>query len=409
VLPASISWRVAVAAGALSFAAAMASGLWPALQVSKDGAPAALRDASLGATSRLALRRLFVTAQVALSLALAVEAGLFARATARAGVLDPGYDGRGVELTDIDLSMGGDTDSSAPSFWRNLAERARALPGVEAAVVAKVVPGGFESFGAGFSVPDRPQATDGFDPSGNIVGPGYFATLRIPITAGRDFTYADTTGAPPVVIVGERAAKHFWPGRSPLGMTLSRRTQGGVRLYRVVGVAKDIRSTTLIDGLAQSFVYLPLEQAEEPGLTASLTLVTRTAAGSAAADVRALVAGMEPRLPPVSTRSVDDSVSLGLVPQRVAVALAGSLGTLGLVLAALGVYGLTAFTVARREREFGIRTALGAMRSEILRLVLRQGLGPVVCGCVMGVLLAAAVARVLGGFLLGLPALDLPA
>ena len=201
------------------------------------------------------------------------------RARARAfRALDPGFDPRGVELTTLDLSLAGYTDTTAPLFWRELGERARALPGVQDATLARVVPGGFEGIGLGIGPPGVP-ADEAFEPGGNIVEPGYFATLRIPMAAGRDFTSADRAGSQPVAIVGEAAAQHFWPGQNPIGRSLSQTVEGKAVTLLVVGVARDVRSTSLIDGIAPSFVYVPLAQQREAAWTSTMTLVTRSRLG----------------------------------------------------------------------------------------------------------------------------------
>jgi predicted permease len=406
VLSLTLDSRVIAFTTGMSLLAALASGLAPALQTSAAHPAGALKDEAQGFSSRSRLRHAFVIAQVALSVTLVVGTGLFARALARAGALDPGYDPRGIELTTVDLSMGRYSEAAALAFWRSLLDRVRELPGVQDATIARVLPGGFESMELGLGLPGGATTDQDFQPDSNMVEPGYFATLRIPIIAGRDFNTGDRAGGQPVAIVGETAARRFWPGQSALGKYLSQRTASGTRAYLVVGVAGEIRSTSLIDGMSQSFVYVPVQQ-QGSNLTSSLTIITRARQGESVANaVRKLVGSMDPELPIAATPTLAESVALGLMPQRMAASIAGSLGTVGLVLAAIGIYGVTAFTVARRLREFGIRVALGARRSDIFRIVLRQGLGLTFAGCAIGVVLAAAVAHLLSIFLLGVPVLD---
>jgi len=398
--------RVVAFTAALSLISALASGLAPALQTSRANPVIALKDDSQGPSGRSRLRHAFVISQVALSVALVVAAGLFARALVHSGALDPGFDPRGVELTSVDLSTAGYTDTTAPLFWRELIGRVRELPSIQNATLARVVPGGFEGIGLGIGPPGVP-ADEAFEPGGNIVEPGYFATLRIPMAAGRDFADADRAGSQPVAIVGEAAAQHFWPGQNPIGRSLSQTVEGKAVTLLVVGVAKDVRSTSLIDGMAPSFVYVPLAQQREAAWTSMMTLVIRSRQGkSVANDVRTLVASMDPNFPSATSRTLEESIALGLVPQRVAASISGGLGAVGLLLAAIGIYGVTAFAVSRRTREFGIRIALGAQRRDVLRIVLRQGLGPTIAGCTIGLILAAAAARALTSFLLGLSPLD---
>ena len=397
--------RVVAFTAGLALLAALASGLAPALQTSKAQPVVALKDDAQGPSGRSRLRHAFVVGQVALSVALVVAAGLFARALMHAGAVNPGFDPRGVELTTLDLSTTRYTDQTAALFWRELIGRVRSLPGVADATLARVVPGGFEGIGLGIGLPG--VRDDAFEPDGNIVEPGYFSTLRIPLAAGRDFTEADRSGAQPVVIVGEAAAQHFWPGQNAIGKTLAQPIEGQPVTLVVVGVARDVRSTSLIDGMAPSFVYVPLAQTREAHWTSTMTLVTRSRRGdSVANDIRKLVASLNPNLPLVTSRTLGDSVAMGLVPQRIATSVTGSLGIVALVLAAIGIYGVTAFGVSRRMREFGIRIALGAQRRDVLRMVLRQGLWLTLAGSALGLVLAAAAAQLLTSFLLGVSPLD---
>ncbi len=397
--------RVMAFTTGISFLTALAAGLAPALQTSTAHPIGALKDEAHGLSSRSRLRHAFVVAQVALSVTLVVGAGLFARALTRAGALDPGYDPRGIELTTIDLSMGRYSEAATLAFWRSLIDRVRELPGVQEATIARALPGGFETMELGLGLPGA-SADEEFQPDSNMVEPGYFATLRIPIIAGRDFNTGDRAGGQPVAIVGETAARRFWPGESAVGKYLSQRTASGTRAYLVVGVAGEIKSTSLIDGMSQSFVYVPVQQ-QGSTFTSSLTIITRARPGeSVAGAVRKIVGSMNPDLPIAATPTLADSVALGLMPQRIAGSISGSLGIVGLLLAAIGIYGVTAFTVTRRLREFGIRVALGARRADIVRIVLRQGLGLTFAGCAIGVMLAGAVAQGLSSVLLGLPVLD---
>jgi predicted permease len=398
--------RVTLFALGVSLIAALFSGLAPALQTSRVDPIVALKNDAPGVFSRSRLRRAFVVAQVALSCLLVISAGLFTRAVLRAGTINPGFDTRGVQLARIEPSMAGYTEATMPAFWRLLLERVRALPTIESATLAWSTPGGFEGLGLGLGPTDGRAPDDEFAVTGNIVDTGYFATLKIPFVAGRDFRPSDRAGAERVAIIGEAAARHFWPGRDPIGQLLSEHTSSGPRSYVVVGVVQDITSTTLIDGASQSFIYIPLAQADF-GLASTMTLVTRSRGNVATAnDIRRVVSAIEPKLPIAPLQTLDDVVALGLVPQRIAASLAGALGAIGLLLAALGVYGVIAFAVSQRLREFGIRMALGATRSEILHLVLRDGIGLTLYGCAAGVSLAALVGRVLSGFLVGTSPFD---
>src|SRR5207247_1504497 len=165
-----------------------------------------------------------------------------------------------------------------PRFWRELVDRVRELPDVQAATVARVLPGGFEGIGlGGVALPGvaPPAGPVVFGPSWNVVEPGYFATLRIPLIAGRDFSATDLAGAPAVAIVGEGAARRLWPGESAIGKLMSHQAGRNESTLLVVGVARDLKSSSLVDGLAASFVYLPLQQHYTANMTATMTIAVR--------------------------------------------------------------------------------------------------------------------------------------
>jgi predicted permease len=395
----------------MSLVSAIVFGLAPALQASKSDVVAALKDDSQGWSGRAWLRSLFVVAQVAFSLVLVIVAGLFVRALQQAGSTDPGFNPRDVELAALNLSVAGYTDATGARFTRNLVDRVRRLPGVRSATVAQVMPGGFEGIGlGGITAPGftPPNGQRFLFPAWNVVGPGYFATLQIPLVAGRDFTDTDGPGAQQVAIVGESLARRLWPGETAIGKFLSHGVfePGGkshVDPVLVVGVARDIKTSSLIDGLAEPFVYLALDQ----HYSSNVIVAARSVAGRRVADdIRSAVSALNPTLPITNSQTLEESTALGLVPQRVAGSLAGTLGLVGLMLAAIGIYGVMAYVVARRTREFGIRLALGAPRAAIVGMILRQGIGLAAIGAAAGFLLAAGAARILAAFFFGHPPFD---
>jgi predicted permease len=413
-VPFSIDVRVMVFTALLSLLAALVSGLAPAFKGSKANPAAALKeDSSSVGGSRL--RSAFVVGQVALSLLLIVMAGLFVRALRYAGAADPGFDPRGVETAALDLSMAAYTDATRLPFWRDVLRGVRQLPDVAAAMLARVSPGGFEGIGLGsIAAAGMPAQREPFYPAWNIVDSGYFATLRVPLIAGRDFGDGDVAGAQSVAIVGDAIARRFWPGKNGVGEFLDidvmlREGRREKRSVLVIGVAGDVKSSSLIDGLAGSYVYMPLLQNETSLMTTQMTIVARSNQGQRInTELGTLVQKLNPNLAIVRSETVEDSVALGLAPQRVLTSVAGSLGMVGLLLAALGIYGVTAYTVARRSRELGIRMALGAQRRNIIGMVLRQGMRLVAIGSVIGLLLSAGASQVLSVFLYGLPPLHVP-
>ena len=407
----ALDLRAILFTAALVLVAALLSGLAPALQASKAEVVPALKD-DASAPARVRLRHAFVVAQVALSILLVVVAGLFVRALQAAGASDPGFDRRRVELASLDLSMAGYTGTTGLPFVRELAERVRALPDVQAASVATSLPGGFEVQRRGIAVPGvtPPNGERVFHVDWNNVEPGYFAALRIPIASGRDFTAADRAGAQLVAIVGEGTARRFWPGQDPIGKQIVQQEPGvrepdpaAAKTLLIVGVARDVKASTLIDGLSSSLVYVPLQQQ----YLSRVTIVARTTRGQRIADeLRRLVASMNRDLPIVTSQTLEDATAIGLVPQQIVVSVAGGLGLIGALLAAIGIYGVAACAVTRRTREIGIRIALGAQRAEVVAMVLRQGMWLAVIGSAIGLLIAAVASRALVAFLFGVPPLD---
>ena len=406
----TLDWHAIAFVVTLSLVAALLSGLAPAVDASKPDVLSGLRGDG-PRVGRLRLRHAFVIGQVTFSVVLIITAGLFARALHRAASTDPGFDARGVELISVDLTQGGYTDVTGRPFVRELVDRVRLLPGVQYATIASALPGGFEIRREALRVPGgSSSSSQGFvSLDWNVIEPGYFGTLRIPILNGRDFVAEDRDGAPPVAIVSEAAARQFWPGQGAVGKYLVQPTWGPhgptspMRTLLVVGIAHDIQSSSIIDGLARASVYVPFQQQYLP----TMTIVARTtSAGRIADEVRALLGSMNPNLPITSAQTLDDSVALGLAPQRVAATVAGSLGIVGLLLAAIGIYGVMAFAVTRRTREIGIRLALGAQRGNVITMILREGLFLTTIGLAIGVTLAAAVARVIAAFLFGIPPID---
>ena len=406
----TLDGRVIAFTAALSLVAALLAGLAPAVDASKAEVLPGLRN-DAPRVGRLRLRHAFVTGQVALSIVLIITAGLFIRALHRAASIDPGFDSHDVELATIDLAQGGYTEATGRRFGRALVDRVRLLPGVQTATIASALPGGFEVRRELLGVPGGSSSTDQafVTVDWNVVEPGYFATLRTPIVAGRDFTADDRDGTPPVAIVSESAARQFWPGRSAIGKPLLQPTWGPqgpthpMRTLLVVGVARDIQSSSLIDGSARAWVYVAFQQQYQ----SSMTIVARTTGRQRIADpLRALLASMNPNLPLMTAQTLDDSVALGLAPQRAAASVAGSLGMVGVMLTGIGIYGVMAYAVTRRTREIGIRIALGARRADVIRMVLREGLSLTAVGSAIGAILAAAVSQVLAGFLFGIPPLD---
>ena len=417
VVPLTLDWRVFLFALTLSISVAAVFGVLPASRGARVNAGASIKDGARSSPRRSRLRSAFVVGQVACSVLLVVLAVLFVRVLRHAGAADPGFDPSGVDIARLDSSIAGEPISAPAVFWRSVIDRVRQMPAVESASLARVPPGGFEGIGLGGVTPgDRPTA-EMFSPAWNIVDTRYFATLRIPMIVGRDFAPSDTAGAPPVVVIGETLARRFWPGQPAIGKPLRipvfnpRERRTGSRVATVVGVAGDIRSSSLIDGLAEPYVYLPLAQSDavSVGMTAQMSIVARRRGGtSLSAAMATLVQDIDRRLVLESAQPLADSIALGLTPQRILGTICGVMGLVAVLLASMGIYGVTAYTVALRRREFAIRMALGATRRRVVWTVFRQGTWLVAAGLGIGVALAIGAGQVLSVFFYGLPAAHAP-
>jgi putative ABC transport system permease protein len=337
----------------LSLIAAVVFGVLPALRGSDVMAGSSLKDGVRSSSGRSRLRSAFVVGQIACSVLLVVLAASFVRVLRHAGAADPGFDARGVDIATLDVSVTGEPKAGHAAFWRTVIERVRQAPTVDSASLTRVPPGGFEGIGLGGVAPgDQPGTTEMFSPAWNIVDTRSFATLRIPIVAGRDFALTDTAGAAPVVIVSETLARRFWPGQPAIGKPLrlevfnARDRRAEPRVSTVVGVAGNIRSSSLIDGLAEPYVYLPLAQSDalvSLDMTVQMSIVARRRGeASLAAAMATIFQDIDQRLVLARTESLADAIELGLTPQRILATTSGVMGLVALLQASMCIYGVTA-------------------------------------------------------------------
>jgi predicted permease len=416
VVPLTLDWRVVLFALSLSISAAAVFGVLPALRGSDVEVSASLKDGVRSSSGRSRLRSAFVVGQIACSVLLVVLGASFVRILRHAGAADPGFDARGVDIATLDLSVTGATKAGPDAFWRILIDRVRQMPAVEAASLARVPPGGWEGIGLGGVAPgDQGSSSQTFSPGWNIIEPDYFKTLRIPLLDGRDFAAGDTAGGSPVVILSEALARQFWPGETAVGRLVRlppvRASDGRLeqRFATVIGVAANIRSSSLIDGLAEPYIYLPLAQSDALGMTEQMSIVARRRGEASLAPVMAtMVQDVDQRLVLARTESLADAIALGLTPQRMLATMGSAMGLVAVLLASMGIYGVTAYTVALRRREFAIRLALGAPRARVVQMVIGQGTWLVAVGLGIGLALAVGAGQVLAVLFYGLPATHVP-
>jgi predicted permease len=397
-------WRVVAFTAGLALVTSVLTGLAPALHGVRANLVTDLKSDSSG-PRRQRLRQIFITAQLAFCLVLIVTAGLFLRALGTAASVPPGFDVDPIEIATVDLALSGYSDERGPVRAEDIRASVAAIPGVASAGFARMVPldgGGLGLGGLRKAGATGPEAM--IDTDWNVVSPEYLRTIGIEITAGRGFTPDDRRDRPRVAIVSERLARMVWPGEDPIGQVLENgdfrpgRASEIVRLA-VVGVAKDAKYRWIGEAPAP-FIYVPY--AQQPMHDVNFFL--RRADGSAASlqpAVRQALKQVDPNLPLVRMQPLRAYADLGLLPQRLAASLAGSLGVLALVLAGIGVYGVTAFAVASRTREIGVRVALGAGRGRVMRFVLWQGARLAAIGGAIGLALALGVSQLVSSLLFG--------
>ena len=404
----SLDPRVLVFTGALAIVTGILFGLAPAIQASKaDVVPVLKNELVPSAAGRrgfmafLTLRQLLVVSQVALSLLSLIAAGLFLRDLQHAQRIDPGFETRGVLVMTFNLAREGYTPERGQVFYDQIAERAAALPGVRGAAIAQTPPlaGGLlrSVFPEGADTTTKERVLVQV----NTVGLGYFQTIGIPLARGRDFTRADTATSPKVVIINQTMAQQFWKDVEPLGKRF--KFFGDQDYTTVIGVAKDSKYNGVAED-PQPFIYEALSQ----NYTPAGTLHVRTAgdAASLAGSVRREVQQIDPTLSVFNIRTLEEQVSRSLQPLRMNVVLLAVFGTLALVLAAIGLYGVTSYSVSQRTREIGVRMALGARPSSVLGLVLGQGMVLVGAGLVIGLVAAYAVAGLMKALIVGVSTHD---
>ena len=375
-------------------------GLAPALQATRPSVVPALKGEAPAGEGRSRMSRGLVVAQMALSLVLLICAGLFLTNLRSATALDKGFVSSNLLLADLDPSLQGYSRAKTEEFYRRLDEGLRADPLVRAVTRIDQVPLGPGNSDRGVEIPGYVSAeNERMNINYSSVGPGYFTAMGIPLRSGREFTAQDDSGSLRALVINERFVERFWPGQEAVGKIV--RTAG--REYTVVGVVPTGKYLRLGED-PTAFMYFPQAQVWSAGM--SLVIRTTGEPQAMIPALRSAVGGLDSNLPLANIRTMERHLGFSLLPARLTGWALGIFGALGLLLASVGIYGVMAYSVSQRTREIGIRMAIGADASDVIKLVMRQGLTLVVVGAVIGLLASLAAAKLLGSVLYGGNALD---
>ena len=412
-----VDWRVLSFTLAVSVITGIVFGLAPALRASRLDLVSGLKEGAPGSGQvRSRLRSILVTAQVAVCLVLLIGAGLCLRSLVNAQSIDPGFDTRNALVASLNVEMFGYQEGRGRTFYKDLLERAAALPGVGAVSLADMLPLGTAERTEVFTIEDsRSTAPPGQQGQHGgqshmadavFIAPGYFRAMGIPLLRGRDFTDRDTKGAPAVAIINEVLAKRCWPHQDPIGR---RFTLGGSddpknrKVCEVIGVVKAGKYRTLGEA-PRPFIYHPYWQNYVP----AVHLIVRTQGDTAAVlnGLRRTVLELDPNLALYDVETMKQVMLLPLFPAHAASLLLGVFGGLALLLAMAGLYGVMSYLVAQRTHEVGIRIALGARAADVLKLMVGSGMRLTLVGVAIGLAGALAVTRLLSSLLYGIRPTD---
>jgi predicted permease len=393
-LPGELDWRVITLSASLCLVSTLLFALVPAIVTSNIDLAGALRSQSggvVGTHSRSWVRSTLVLIQMSLSFVLLVGAGLLIQSLQAVRTASPGFSAQGVLTTSVDLFTAGYDAQRAKNFQEALIDRVQALGGVESAALSRITPFSYRSYAS------APIAVDGYDappdqqPTAeyNEVGPGFLATIGIPLVAGREFTRADNETSPLVAIVDDTMAAQFWRGVDPVG----RRVQVKGRWMQVVGVARGAKYHNLLE-TPKPFFYVALRQ--NFSATTALQIRTLQGPGIIAPALTREIHALDANVAPGELITMREQVDRTTASQRIAVTILVVFGGLALLLAAIGLYGVMASTVSQTTRELALRMALGAGAADLLRLVLAKGLALTAGGVVLGAAAALELTRLMG-------------
>lgn len=391
---------------ALAILTTVLAGLIPALRASRTDLNEQLNQGGRSGLSGIhghRLRRLIVISEMTLAFVALVGAALFLKSFQSARALDPGFSPNGVALAQFDFSTANYNAQQTDNFCRRLTERLEQQPGVTAVSYDDTPPLGF------YPGNWENLEIEGYAPTRNenmklyrdLVSPGFFDSMKIPLMEGRDFNWHDDSSAPKVMVVNQEFVRRYFANRSVIG----RKVHGWGQWFTIVGVVKDSKYHSVTES-PQPYFYISIRQIFRPEYGLTFHVRTSGSVNEAIAAVRREAAGIDPALTIFDAQPMTEYISASLFGAKISASLLSVLSAIGLLMAAMGLYGVMAYSVAQRTREFGVRVALGAHRRDILALILSESVKLTLLGIVPGVLLAAVCARVVASQLYGISTLD---
>jgi len=386
------------------------AGLLPAMRLARSNVNEALKQ-GLGRTDAgsgsQATRRVLVVAEVALSLLLLVGAGLMIRSFQQLQNVAPGFESHGVLTMNAAIARAKFSEATGEiNFFEQVLQRVRALPGVESAGVIDDIPLDTNGSHQPIQIEGQPEVAMADQPEVDVrlISAGYMQAMHIPLLRGRDFNDQDVKGRPETILVSESMAKHFWPGEDPIGKRV-KLTFSPEQFREVVGIVGDVKLDSLDQARPSTTLYVPLDQLSASGpnrwQSFPLTLVVRsaTAPSSMVSAVTNAVHSVDGTVPLRDIQTMDEVVTSSLSQSRFNMLLLGAFAGLALLLAAIGIYSVLSYSVRQRVPEIGIRLALGARLSDVVRMIVIEGMKPALLGVAIGALAALATGRVVASLI----------
>ena len=380
-------------------------GLAPALQLPRLSIHEVVKDGGRGSvgTRRRWLRHILVVAEVAAALVLLIGAGLLINSFLRLQQVDRGFDARNVLTLNLTLSRYSTTEQQV-AFLKDALERVAQTPGARAAGLTSTLPlrGGPSTE---FVIEGRPPLEVGDEPSADIriIDPNYFHAMGILIQAGRPFAETDSTDAPRVMVINENMARRFWPDEDPIGKRVTMKDWGPPLTGEIVGIASDVKANGL-DSETRPMIYWPYPQF--PTIFNSIVVRTEGDPLSLVGAIKSQIWSVDPAQPIASVETMETVLADSVAPRRFNMLLIGIFAALALALAAIGIYGVISYTVSQRTHEIGIRMAMGARGSDVLKLVVGQGMTLALAGVVVGLAAAFGLTRLMSSLLFGVSPTD---